>query len=405
MASMSRQHVRCCIVGGGPAGMVLGVILARAGVAVTVLEKHGDFLRDFRGDTVHPSTLTIVDELGLREAFDALPQQRVNHLEATISSVQQQMIDFRGLKPYDYLALVPQWDFLDMLAEAGGKYAHFDLRMRHQATGLVRDGGRTCGVHVESPDGAYTLRADLVIACDGRHSSLRDAAGLQARVYGSPMDVLWFRLPRADSDSVETFGIVDRGHMMIMLNRHDYWQVAFLVPKGSDETFRNQSVDVLRQTVAQLAPFAADRTEVLTSWDQVSTLQVQVDRLPQWHQPGLLLLGDAAHAMSPIGGVGINLAVQDAVAAANMLARPLREGGAVDQALLARIQQRRELPVRVIQKVQIILQNRMISHVLEQRSGPTRLPVVLRWLLHFRVMRNLPARLFGYGLRREHVRA
>ncbi|MGN6788051.1 MAG: FAD-dependent oxidoreductase [Rhodanobacteraceae bacterium] len=396
--------VRCCVVGGGPAGMMLGLLLARAGVPVTVLEKHGDFLRDFRGDTVHPSTLAILDEIGLRERFDKLPQRRVDHLAGIVAGREQQLVDMRGLKPYDYLALVPQWDFLDMLADAGRKLPTFDLRMRHAATGLIEESGRTVGVRVTAPEGGYELRADLVIACDGRHSTLRESAGLKAREYGAPMDVLWFRVPRRESDPQDTFGVIDRGHMMVMLNRTDYWQVAFLVPKGSDAGLRAQSIDALRETVAQLAPYLVDRKAAIESWDKVKTLEVQVDRLERWHKPGLLLIGDAAHAMSPIGGVGINLAIQDAAAAANALAQPLRDGGAIDESLLAAIQQRREWPVKVVQRVQIAVQKRLISRVLEQSGEPPRVPVLLRFLLRFRIVRHIPARLFGYGLRQEHVR-
>ena len=404
MSALHEPSVRCCIVGGGPAGMILGLLLARAGVPVTVLEKHGDFLRDFRGDTVHPSTLAILDEIGLRETFDKLPQRRVDHLAGIVAGREQQIVDLRGLKPYGYLALVPQWDFLDMLADAGRKLPGFDLRMRHRATALVQQDGRTMGVRVGSPDGEYALRADVVIACDGRHSSLRESAGLKAREYGAPMDVLWFRMPRSEADPQDTFGIVDRGHMMVLLNRSDYWQVAFLVPKGSDAALRARSIDALQETVAQLAPFLADRRDAIGSWDAVKTLEVQVDRLERWHAPGLLLIGDAAHAMSPIGGVGINMAIQDAVAAANALAGPLRGGGDIDESQLACIQQRREWPVKVVQRVQFAMQKRLISRVLEKSGDPPRVPALLHFLLGFRTVRHLPARLFGYGLRQEHVR-
>lgn len=400
----SDQSTRCCIVGGGPAGIMLGLLLARAGVRVAILEKHGDFLRDFRGDTVHPSTLQILQELGLLEKFEQLPQRRENHLTGLIAGRQQPVVDFRGLRPFDYLALVPQWDFLNLLADAGRRYETFDLRMRHQATGLIEENGRVSGVRVESADGAYDLHTDLVVACDGRRSVIRDAAGLKARDYGAPMDVLWFRMPRLADDPEGTFGIADRGHLMVLLNRNDYWQTAFVVPKGSDTKLRARPIEGLRDAVAQLAPFLSDRKDSIESWDKISTLAVQVDRLDRWHKPGLLLIGDAAHAMSPIGGVGINLAIQDAVAAANALALPLRETGPIHETLLASIQRRREMPVRIVQKVQLILQNRAISRTLEEAGQPPHIPWMLRLLLRFRTVRNGPARLFGYGLRQEHVR-
>ncbi|MGA9423366.1 MAG: FAD-dependent oxidoreductase, partial [Rhodanobacteraceae bacterium] len=387
-ATAGIPHTRCCVVGGGPAGMMLGLLLARAGVAVTVLEKHKDFLRDFRGDTVHPSTLSILDQIGLTEKFERLPQRKVDHLAGIVGGREQQIVDFRGLKPYPYLALVPQWDLLDMLADEGRRWPGFDLRMCHEATGLIEQAGRVVGVNVRSPDGGMEIRADLVVACDGRTSTMREAAGMHARDYGAPMDVLWFRMPRKDSDPADTFGIVDAGHMMVLLNRNDYWQVAYLVPKGSDAALRAQPVDVLRDSVAQLAPFFSDRKTAIESWDKVSTLEVQIDRLDRWHKPGLLLIGDAAHAMSPIGGVGINLAIQDAVATANVLARPLRDGAPIDESLLATVQARREWPVKVVQRVQIVMQKRLISRALEESGRPPRLPGLLRWLLSFRAVRH-----------------
>ncbi|HET6545566.1 MAG TPA: FAD-dependent oxidoreductase [Rhodanobacteraceae bacterium] len=398
-------HTRCCIVGGGPAGIMLGLLLARAGVAVTVLEKHKDFLRDFRGDTVHPSTLQILDEIGLLGKFERLPQRKIDHLAGIVGGREQPIVDFRGLEPFGYLALVPQWDLLDLLAEEGRRHAGFDLRMRHEVTGLVADGDRAVGVDVETPDGPLQIRADLVVACDGRGSTVRAAAGLHATDYGAPMDVLWFRLPRKESDPQDTFGIIDKGHMMVLLNRNDYWQTAYLVPKGGDRALRSHPVETLAAGVTELAQFLADRQSTLTSWDQVSTLEVQVARLERWHRPGLLLIGDAAHAMSPIGGVGINLAIQDAVATANALAPVLRGTDPVGEDLLAAVQQRREWPVKVVQTVQLAIQRRVISQALAQSGRPPYVPALLRWLMSFRAVRHIPARLFGYGIRQEHVRS
>lgn len=400
----SIADTRCCIVGGGPAGMMLGYLLARSGVSVVILEKHADFLRDFRGDTVHPSTLRILNEVGLLKKFDRLPQRKITHLSVSIRGRLQQVIDFRGLKPFAYLSLVPQWDFLDLLADEGRRYPYFDLRMRHEAIGLIEKEGRVAGVHVRSPEGEMSVQADLIVACDGRHSTLREAADMPRRDYGAPMDVLWFRVPRKHSDPEETFAIVDSGHMMVLLNRTDYWQAAYVVPKGSDETLRAQPVETLRDSVAKLAPFLKNSVRALAAWDEVKTLVVRVDRLERWYRPGLLLIGDAAHAMSPIGGVGINLAIQDAVAAANALASNLRNGNPIQETLLREVQQRRLLPTRIIQALQVQAQNRLISKALERSGDSPEFPAVLRWLLRFRPVRNIPARLIGYGIRGEHVR-
>jgi 2-polyprenyl-6-methoxyphenol hydroxylase-like FAD-dependent oxidoreductase len=384
--------------------MMLGYLLARAGVPVVVLEKHADFLRDFRGDTVHPSTLQVLEEVGLLETFNRLPQRRVDQLGVRIGGRLQPVIDFRGLKPFNYLSLVPQWDFLDLLADEGLLYPHFDLRMRHEAVGLIEAGGRVTGVRVRSPDGEVTVKADVVVACDGRHSTLREVAGMKRRDYGAPMDVLWFRVPRKSTDPGETFAIVGSGHMMVLLNRTEYWQAAYVVPKGSDETLRARPIDTLRDSVAKLAPFLAGSIRELASWNNVKTLIVRVDRLERWYRPGLLLIGDAAHAMSPIGGVGINLAIQDAVAAANTLAPVLRKREPVDDALLRQVQRRRLPPTKIIQALQVQAQKRLISKALAQSGDAPNVPAFLRWLLRFRVVRNIPARLIGYGVRAEHVR-
>jgi 2-polyprenyl-6-methoxyphenol hydroxylase-like FAD-dependent oxidoreductase len=383
--------------------MMLGYLLASAGVPVVVLEKHADFLRDFRGDTVHPSTLQILDEIGLLTKFERLPQRRVDHLGIQIGGRLQEVIDFRGLKPFPYLSLVPQWDFLDLLAAEGRRFPHFDLRMRHEATGLIENDGRITGVRVRSPQGEVLVHADLVIACDGRHSTLREAAAMKVVDYGAPMDVLWFRIPRTASDPEDSFGIIGSGQMMVLINRTDYWQTAYLVPKGGDTVLRARPVNELSASVAKLASFLADRSDVPATWNDVKTLEVRVDRLERWYRSGLLLIGDAAHAMSPIGGVGINLAIQDAVAAANVLAPAFTNGKPIDDELLRTIQNRRLLPTKVVQAIQLQMQKRIISQALAQSGKPLEIPALLSWLLQFRAVRHIPARLFGYGFRREHV--
>jgi 2-polyprenyl-6-methoxyphenol hydroxylase-like FAD-dependent oxidoreductase len=378
-------------------------LLARSGVRVTVLEKHKDFLRDFRGDTVHPSTLQILGEIGLYDRFDKLKQHKAHELKIAFGDHMQQFVEFYGLKPFDYLALVPQWDLLDLLASAGREYPNFDLRMSTKATGVIEEGGRVVGVRAESATGDIEIRANLVVGTDGRHSTLREAAGFTPIEYGAPMDVLWFRVPRKPDDPEDVFGRVARGHLMVMLNRDDYWQCAFVVPKGDNDKLRAQPIETFRADVAGVAPLITDRMDALASWDDVKFLEVKVNRLPTWHKPGLLLIGDAAHAMSPVGGVGINLAVQDAVAAANVLAPALRGGGKPDSDVLARVQARREFPTKFTQGLQMQIQKRVVSRALASTTDMTQLPVWIRFLLKFRFVRHIPARLIGYGVRREHV--
>jgi len=393
----------CCIAGGGPAGMMLGFLLARAGVRVTVLEKHADFLRDFRGDTIHPSTLELMHELGLLDEFLKLPHEKVDHLSGLIGAERVTIADFSHLPTKcKFIALMPQWDFLNFLAAQGKRYPTFDLRMKHEAVGLIIGDGRVSGLHVNTPEGPVDIAADLVVGCDGRHSTVRVSAGFAVDPRGAPIDVLWFRISRCAADSTETFGHMEAGRMMVMLNRGDYWQCAYVIPKGGIDAVKEKGLPAFRDNVVAMSPFLRDRVGELKSWDDIKLLTVAVDRLKQWHRPGLLCIGDAAHAMSPVGGVGINLAVQDAVAAANILAGPLKEGRVTDE-LLDAVQRRRTLPMKVIQWIQVQVQNRVLAPVLASVQRPT-LPWPVKLFNWFPVLRRLPARLVGMGIRPEHVR-
>ena len=392
----------CCIVGGGPAGMMLGFLLARAGVRVTVLEKHGDFLRDFRGDTIHPSTLELMHELGLLDEFLKLPHSRVERLSGQVGETTVTLADFSHLPTHcKFIALMPQWDFLDFLAAHGKNYPGFDLRMKTEATDLIEEGGRVAGVRAKAPDGELEIRADLTVGCDGRHSTLRARAAFQVDDIGAPMDILWFRVSRRAGDTTETFGHMEAGMMLVMLNRTDYWQCAYVIPKGGIDRVKAKGLDAFRDSIACMSPFLRDRLDEIRSWDDVKLLTVAVDRLRRWHKPGLLCIGDAAHAMSPIGGVGINLAIQDAVAAANILAVPLKEGRVTD-ALLDAVQSRRTPPMRVIQWLQVQVQNNVLSAVLKSTERP-KPPFAAKLLNWFPVLRRLPARIVGLGVRPEHV--
>ncbi len=393
---------QCCIAGGGPAGMMLGFLLARAGVQVVVLEKHADFFRDFRGDTVHPPTLELMVELGLIDAFLKLPHQEVETLSAQIGAEHIELVDFRHLPTRcKFIALMPQWNFLNFLAEHGKRYATFDLRMQAEATDLIEENGRIAGLIAKTPDGELTIRADLVVGCDGRHSTVREKSGFKSDDYGAPMDVLWFRLSHKPSDSPDTFGHIEAGKMMIMLDRGDYWQCAYVIAKGGIERMKSEGLEAFRAQVVEMSPFLSDRVAELKSWDDVKLLSVTVDRLQKWWRPGLLCIGDAAHAMSPIGGVGINMAVQDAVAAANRLAEPLRTGKVTDADLQA-IEERRTLPMRFTQRLQLAIQQRVISRVLASHRRP-KPPLLLKLFSVFPILRRIPARLIGIGIRPEHV--
>ena len=393
----------CCIAGGGPAGMMLGFLLARAGVPVVVLEKHKDFLRDFRGDTVHPSTMELIAELGLIDAFLELPHIKVDHLTGQLGKAHVTLADFSHLPTRcPFIALMPQWDFLNFLAEHGRRYPEFDLRMETEATDLLEEAGRVVGVRARTASGDVEVRADLVVGSDGRHSTIRDRAGLTVDDLGAPIDVLWFRLPRKPEDTPETFGHIETGAMMVMLNRGDYWQCAFVIAKDGITKVRQDGLPAFKDGVVRMSPFVGDRIDDLKSWDDIKLLTVSVDRLRQWHRPGLLFIGDAAHAMSPVGGVGINLAVQDAVATANILHVALK-AHTVTRDHLQAVQKRRELPVRVLQWLQVQIQNRLLSRALDP-TVQISVPFVVGLLQRFPRLQRLPARLVGLGIRREHIR-
>ena len=391
------------MVGGGPAGMMLGLLLARAGVSVQVLEKHADFLRDFRGDTIHPSTLELMHELGLLDALLRLPHQELPRLVAQVGDVLLPIADFSRVPTRcKFIAIMPQWDFLDFLARQGARYAGFHLEMRAEATDLVEDRGRVTGVRGQARSGPFEVRADLVVAADGRSSVLRDRAGLPVEDLGAPMDVLWFRLRREPGDPTDTMGRFDVGRIFVLINRGGHWQCGYVIPKGSAEDVRRRGLPAFRSGVAALAPFAADRVGEIASWDDVKLLTVKVDRLRQWYRPGLLCIGDAAHAMSPVGGVGINLAIQDAVAAANRLAAPLRERRLITEHL-RQVQRRREWPTRVTQWLQVMVQRRVIGATLGRRDGRLTPPRLLSVLARTGILTPLPARLVGVGVRPEHI--
>ena len=393
---------QCAIVGGGPAGMMLGFLLARAGVNVVVLEKHADFFRDFRGDTVHPSTLELMYELGLLDEFLKVPHQKIEKLSAQIGDERIAMADLRHLPTHcKFIAIMPQWDFLDFLAKHGKRYKTFDLRMKAEAKELIEENGRITGLRADTPDGPLAIRADLVVGCDGRHSTVREQSGLKSDDYGAPMDVLWFRITHKNSDETDAFGHVEAGKMLVMLNRGDYWQCAYVIPKGGIEEVKAKGLDAFRDSVVQMSPFVADRIGELKSWDDIKLLSVAVDRLQKWWRPGLLCIGDAAHAMSPIGGVGINMAVQDAVAAANRLAALLKAGKVTDDDLRA-VQERRTLPVRFTQWLQLTIQKRLISRVLASQQRP-KPPLLFKLFAIFPFLRRIPARLLAIGIRPEHV--
>ncbi len=383
--------------------MMLGFLLARAGIDVYVLEKHKDFLRDFRGDTIHPSTLQLMHELGLLDEFLKLPHQKVLELAGQVGAETVTLADFTHLPTHcKFLALMPQWDFLNFIAEKGKDFSHFHLEMCAEVVDLVEENGLVTGVRAKTKDGEKEIRADLIVGADGRRSILRERAGLEVIDLGAPMDVMWMRISHRHGDPKQTFGHVEAGKIFVMLDRDQYWQCAYVIPKGSADEVHEKGLAAFRQEILQLSPFLGERVEELRDWKDISLLTVSVDRLSQWSRPGLLCIGDAAHAMSPIGGVGINLAIQDAVAAANILA-PIFMDGRPSEAELAEVQRRREFPTRATQRMQTIVQNHVLARVLRS-DQPILLPWPLKLFQRWPFLRRIPARLIGIGFRAEHIK-
>jgi 2-polyprenyl-6-methoxyphenol hydroxylase-like FAD-dependent oxidoreductase len=404
MISAPPLTVRACVVGGGPAGIMLSFLLARAGYDVAVLEKHGDFLRDFRGDTVHPSTMTVLDELGLLDDFLRRPHSQITQLAGHIGRDTVTIADFSHIPAKTkFIAIMPQWDFLNFLSEKAKAYGGFRLMMNTEAVDVVREGGCVVGVRANSPQGPLEIRADVVVACDGRTSTLRSATGIAPRDLGAPMDVLWMRISRRESDPYAALGYVGAGAFLVLIDRNDYWQCGFVIAKGSADAVRARGIEAFRAEIVAIAPFLADRVGELQSWDDVKLLTVAVQRLDRWYMPGLLFIGDAAHAMSPIGGVGINLAIQDAIATANILSAALQQPGQVRDATLAAVERRRTYPTVMTQGLQVLIQRFGVSKVLALKTAPTRAPLALRIITSIPGFRYIPAYIVGIGFRPEHI--
>lgn len=397
-----RAQTTCCIAGGGPAGMMLAYLLARSGISVTVLEKHKDFFRDFRGDTVHPSTLEVMYELGLLESFLKVPHQELTSVGAKFGDFNFQVATFRHLPTHcKFVALMPQWDFLNFLTEQACKLPGFDLRMEHEVVDLVRDADRITGVQARTPAGSVEILAGLVVGCDGRHSTTRRVGGFEVLESGVPIDVLWFRISRQSGDPEQVLGNINYGKALILINRGDYFQAGMIIAKGSFEQIQQRGLDAFQNEILRIAPYLGGRVRELRDWEQIKLLSVQINRLKHWHRRGLLCIGDAAHAMSPAGGVGINLAIQDAVAAANLLTQPLREDR-VTEALLNEVQQRREFPTRLTQRMQTIAHEGLAW--VFQNPGPAKAPWQLRLAVRIPGAQRLLGRAVGLGVRPEHVR-
>jgi len=397
--------VRCCIVGGGPAGMMLGYLLGRAGIDVVVLEKHADFFRDFRGDTVHPSTLQVMDELGLIDGFLQLPHQRLQQMDGLFGGTSVRVADLSRLRvKYPFIAFMPQWDFLNFLRESGKRFASLKVMMSTEAVDLIKRGDAISGIRAKTPEGMIDIEADLVVACDGRHSLVREKAGLEVEEFGAPMDVLWFRAGKAPDENERVFARVDPGKMMVTFDRGDYWQCAYIIAKGQYDAVKARGLPALLDDVVRMAPILKTGIAEVKSWDDVKLLTVAINRLKRWTRPGLLCIGDAAHAMSPVGGVGVNLAVQDAVATANILAARLAQGYRSEEDL-DEVRKRREFPVRMTQRMQVVMQNNIIRMALKQGGEPLQVPLPLRLITAMPWLQGITARFIGIGVRPEHVRS
>lgn len=397
--------VRCCIVGGGPAGMMLGYLLGRAGIDVVVLEKHADFFRDFRGDTVHPSTLQVMDELGLIDDFLKLPHQRLQKMDGLFGGTKVRIADLSRLDAkYPFIAFMPQWDFLNFLREAGKRFASLKVMMNTEAVDLIRRGETIVGARANTPDGPIEIEADLTIACDGRHSIVRARAGLEVEEIGAPMDVLWFRVGRKADETESLFARLEPGKMMVTFDRGDYWQCAYVIAKGQYEAVKARGLQALLDDVVRMAPVLRSGIAEVKSFADIKLLTVAINRLTRWTRPGLLLIGDAAHAMSPVGGVGVNLAVQDAVATANLLADKLQHGCPPENELDA-VRRRRAFPVKMTQRMQVIVQNHIISGALQGGDQPLKVPLILRLISAVPWLQGIPARFLAIGVRPEHVQS
>lgn len=397
------MKVRCCVVGGGPAGMMLGYLLGRAGVETLVLEKHADFFRDFRGDTVHPSTLQVMDELGLIDGFLKLPHQRLQRMEGKFGETSLRIADISRLKvKYPFIAFMPQWDFLDFRRASGKRFPSLNVMMNADATDLIWSGGTVVGVKADTPEGPVEIRADLTIGCDGRHSLVRDRAKLEIEEIGAPMDVLWFRVGRRPDENENLFARLEPGKMMVTFDRGDYWQCAYVIAKGQYDAVKARGLDAFRAAVTEMAPILRSGISDVKTWDDVKLLTVAINRLKRWTRPGLLCIGDAAHAMSPVGGVGVNLAVQDAVATANLLAARLVDGAPSESELDA-VRRRRAFPVRMTQTMQVVIQNNLISVALKPGDRPFRPPLFARMINAVPWLQGFTARFLALGVRPEHV--